>query len=156
MTFFEVKIKIDKVQEDGAQKTVTETYALDAMTFTEAEARITREMQPYIIGEFNVTHIKIAQYNEVVFNEGELFFLVKYNLITLDEKSGKERKNSMYVLFRDLTIDKAKEAARKHMAASLVDYEIEAIKETKILDVFMERTATENLGKLGADKIEVN
>ena len=156
MTFFEVKIKIDKVQEDGTQKTVTETYAVDALSFTEAEARITEEMQPYITGEFNVTHEKIAQYNEVVLNEGELFFLVKYNLITLDEKSGKERKNSMYVLFRDLTIDKAKEAARKHMAASVVDYEIEAIKETKILDVFMERTATENLGKLGADKIEVN
>lgn len=137
MRFFEVKVKLDKVQEDGTQKTVSETYALDAMTFTEAEARITEEMQPYITGEFNVTHEKIAQYNEVVLNEGELFFLVKYNLITLDEKSGKERKNSMYVLFRDLTIDKAKEAARKHMAASVVDYEIEAIKETKILDVFV-------------------
>ncbi len=124
---------------------------MDALSFTEAEARITEEMQPYITGEFKVTHEKIAQYNEVVLNEGELFFLVKYNLITLDEKSGKERKNSMYVLFRDLTIDKAKEAARKHMAASVVDYEIVAIKETKILDVFMERTATENLGKLGAE-----
>lgn len=137
MTFFEVKIKIDKVQEDGTQKTVTETYAVDALSFTEAEARITDEMQPYITGEFSVTHEKKAQYGEVVFNEGELFFLVKFNLITLDEKSGKERKNSMYVLFRDTTIDKAKEAARKHMAASVVDYEIEAIKETKILDVFM-------------------
>jgi hypothetical protein len=138
MTFFEVKIKIDKVLEDGAQKTVTETYAVDALSFTEAESRITAEMQPYIIGEFNVTHEKIAQYNEVVFNDGELFFLVKYNLITLDEKSGKERKNSMYVLFRDMTIDKAKEHAREYMKGSVTDYEIEAIKETKILDVFME------------------
>ena len=137
MRFFEVKIKIDKVQDDGDQKAVSETYAIDAMTFTEAEARITQEMQPYITGEFNVTHEKIAQYNEVVFNEGELFFLVKYNLITLDEKSGKERKNSMYVLFRDLTIDKAKEHAREYMKGAVTDYEIEAIKETKILDVFV-------------------
>lgn len=137
MRFFEVKVKLDKVQADGATKTVSEIYALDAMTFTEAEAKITREMQPYITGDFEVTSEKKAQYGEVVFNEGELFFLVKYNLIALDEKSGKERKNSMYVLFRDTTIDKAKEAARKHMAASVVDYEIEAIKETKILDVFM-------------------
>lgn len=137
MRFFEVKVKLDKVLTDGTTKTVSETYALDAMTFTEAEARITREMQPYITGGFEVVGEKIAQYNEVVFNGGELFFLVKYNLITLDEKSGKERKNSMYVLFRDLTIDNAKEAARKHMAASVVDYEIEAIKETKILDVFV-------------------
>ena len=115
MRFFEVKIKIDKVLEDGTQKTVAETYAVDALSFTEAEARITQKMQPYITGEFNVTHIKIAQYNTVVFNEGELFFLVKYNLIT---------------------IDKAKEHARSYMKGSVVNYEIEAIKETKIIDVF--------------------
>lgn len=137
MEYFEVKIKIERVLEDGAQKRVNETYAVEAFSFTDAEARVTKEMEPYITGEFSVTHEKKAQYGEVVFNEGELFFLVKFNLITLDEKSGKERKNSMYVLFRDTTIDKAKEAARKHMAASVVDYEIEAIKETKILDVFM-------------------
>lgn len=137
MVYFEVKIKIERVLEDGTRKMVGETYAVEAFSFTEAEALITKEMEPYITGEFNVTHEKIAQYNEVVFNDGELYFLVKYNLITIDEKSGKERKNSMYVLFRETTIDKAKESARKHMAASVVDYEIEAIKETKILDVFM-------------------
>lgn len=136
MRFFEVKIKIDKVLEDGTQKTVAETYAVDALSFTEAEARITQKMQPYITGEFNVTHIKIAQYNTVVFNEGELFFLVKYNLITIDESTGKERRNAMYVLFRDDSIDKAKEHARSYMKGSDVNYEIEAIKETKIIDVF--------------------
>ena len=155
MTFFEVKIKIDKVQEDGTQKMVTETYAVDALSFTEAEARITEKMQPYITGEFKVTHEKIAQYNEVVLNEGDLFFLVKYNFVTLDEKTMKEKRSPFHVLFRDATIDKAKEHAREYMKGAVTDYEIEAIKETKILDVFMERTAIENLGKLGADKIEV-
>ena len=87
MSFFEVKIKIDKVLEDGTQKKVSETYAIDALSFTEAEARITKEMEPYIIGEFEVTHEKKAQYGEVVFNGGDLFFLVKFNLITIDEKA---------------------------------------------------------------------
>lgn len=137
MEYFEVKIKIDRVLDDGAQKTVSETYAVDAFSFSEAEARITKEMEPYITGEFSVTHEKKAQYGEVVFNEGDRFFLVKYNLISIDEKSGMERRNLMYVLFRDTTIDMAKEAARKYMAASVVDYEIEAIKETKIKDVFV-------------------
>ena len=138
MTFFEVKIKIDKVLDDGTQKKMSETYSIKAYTFTEAEARINKEMTPYIVGDFDVTHEKIAQYGEVVFNEGDLYFLVKYNLITLDEKSGKEKRNAMYVLFRDLTIDKAKEHAREYMKAAVTDYEIEYIKETKILDVFMD------------------
>ncbi len=137
MEYFEVKIKIERVLEDGTQKRVGETYAVEAFSFTEAEARITKEMEPYIVGDFEVTSEKKAQYGEVVFNEGELYFLVKYNLIAIDERSGKERKNAMYVLFRDSTIDKAKEAARKHMTAAVEDYEIEAIKETKIKEVFI-------------------
>ena len=125
------------MQTDGATKTVSETYALDAMTFTEAEARITIEMGPYITGEFAVVGEKIAQYNEVVFNGGDLFFLVKYNLITIDEATMKERRKAMYVLFQEESIDKAKEHAREHMRGCVTDYEIVAIKETKILDVFV-------------------
>lgn len=137
MRFFEVKVKIDKVTEEGVTKKCTETYAVDAMTFTEAEARTNKEMQPLVVYDFEVVAIKRAMYGEVVFNGGDLFFLVKYNLITVDEKSGKERRNAMYVLFQDTTIDKAKEQARAYMAGSVIDYEIEAIKETKLLDVFM-------------------
>lgn len=135
MQYFEVKIKIDKVLEDGAQKKVSETYAVDALSFTEAEARITAFMQPYITGEFAVTHIKKAQYNDVALNDGDLHFLVKYNLLTVDEVSGKERKQAMYVLFRDGNIDKAKEHAREYMKAAITDYDIEFIKETGIIDV---------------------
>ena len=46
MRFFEVKVKYDKMLETGAVKTVTETYALDALSFTEAEAKITDEEAP--------------------------------------------------------------------------------------------------------------
>lgn len=136
MRFFEVKVKLDKVQADGTTKTVSETYALDAMTFTEAETRITKEMQPYITGDFAVVGEKIAQYNEVVFNGGELFFLVKYNFITVDEVTGKEKRTPMFVLFQEEDIDKAKQHARDHKKGSLMDYEIVVIKETKIVDVF--------------------
>ena len=137
MDFFEVKVKYDKVAECGKEKKVNETYAIDAMSFTEAEARITKEMLPYITGEFLVAAEKRAQYKEVVFNSGDLFFLVKFVLIYVEEITGKEHRSAMYVLFRDETIDKAKEHAREYMKDTMTDYEIESIKETKILDVFM-------------------
>ena len=135
MRYFEVKIKIDRVLEDGTEKKVSETYAVDAVSFTEAEARITAEMQPYITGNFAVTHEKIAQYTEVIFNGGELFFLVKYNLITVEADTMKEHRVPLYVLFQEESIDAAKEHAREYMKGAVVDYEIEAIRETKILDV---------------------
>ena len=66
----------------------------------------------------------------------------------------KEKRQALYVLFQEENIDKAKEHARQHMAQSVVDYEIESIKETNILDVFAQREAMEELSRLGAS-IEV-
>ena len=56
--WFECKIKYEKVMEDGLQKQVTETYVVDALSFTEAEKRIMEEMSSYISGEFTVKDIK--------------------------------------------------------------------------------------------------
>lgn len=79
---------------------------------------------------------KRAQYDEVVFNDGEMFFLVKFILITYNDE-GNERRNPKFVLFRAESIDKAKEHAREHMRLSFLEYEIEYIKETKIVDVLL-------------------
>ncbi|MBR1882037.1 MAG: DUF4494 family protein, partial [Muribaculaceae bacterium] len=46
MSWFECKVKYDRMLDTGIQKTVTEPYMVDALSFTEAEARITEEMQP--------------------------------------------------------------------------------------------------------------
>lgn len=57
-TWFECKIRYEKTMEDGTQKKVTETYTVDALSFTEAEASIIEEMSAYISGEFEVRDIK--------------------------------------------------------------------------------------------------
>ena len=56
--WFECKIRYDKMLETGMQKTVTEPYLVDALSFTEAEARIIEEIKPFISGEFTVSDIK--------------------------------------------------------------------------------------------------
>ena len=42
-TWFETKIQYEKTMEDGLQKKVKEQYVVDALSFTEAEKRITEE-----------------------------------------------------------------------------------------------------------------
>ena len=64
-TWFECKIRYEKVMENGMQKKVTEPYLVDALSFTEAEARIIEEMTPFISGEFTVSDIKRANYSEL-------------------------------------------------------------------------------------------
>lgn len=135
MEFFEVKIKYDKVLDNGAHGAVTETYAMDAMSFTEAEAMITEHITPFITGEFIVKAIKRAQYHELIKCGGEKYFLVKYNIVTIDERSGKEKKQLIQVLFQAETIDIAKDEARKEMDKSLVDYELVCVKETPIVEM---------------------
>lgn len=86
-TYFECKVKYDRTLETGAQKTVTEPYLIDALSFTEAEARITEEMRPYTTGEFAVTAVKRVKYDDIFFHQGgDRWYKVKINMITIDEK----------------------------------------------------------------------
>ena len=92
-SWFECKVSFEKVLENGMQKKVTEPYLVDALSFTEAEARIIEEIRPFISGEFTVTDIKRARLSELFFNEnGDRFYKIKVYFITLDEKSGAEKK----------------------------------------------------------------
>lgn len=68
-TWFETKVRYTKAQEDGSEKPVTEAYVVDALSFTEAESRITDEMAVYVSGEFKVSGISKAAYGEVFFSD---------------------------------------------------------------------------------------
>lgn len=68
--WFICKIRYEKVMEDGLQKKVTEQYVVDALSFTEAEARIIEQMSSYISGEFEVVEIDRCVFKEVFFMGG--------------------------------------------------------------------------------------
>jgi hypothetical protein len=136
-TWFECVIKYDKTQENGMEKKVSESYLVDALSFTEAEARIIEEMTPFISGEFLVSGIKRSNISELFYNEvGDKWFKCKVNFITLDEKSGSEKRTASYMLVYASTVDEADKNLKEGMKGTLADYEIESIKETKIMDVY--------------------
>lgn len=68
--WFICKIRYEKVMEDGLQKKVTEQYVVDALCFSEAEAKIVQEMSQYISGEFEVVEIDRCAFKEVFFMGG--------------------------------------------------------------------------------------
>ena len=87
--WFECKISYKKMMENGMQKKVTEPYLVDALSFTEAEARIIEEIRPFISGEFTVSDIKRDRLNEIFFNEnGEM--LSQFLYVMEDSKDLKE------------------------------------------------------------------
>ena len=137
--FFEVKIRYEKVLEDGKNKLVTESYLLDALSFSEAEKRIIEEMKPYINGEFTVSAIKRSNYTEIFpcdNDKADKWYKVKLNLITLEERTGEEKKQAIYNLVQAESVDDARIRFDEGMKGSVMDYEIESISETKIIEVY--------------------
>ena len=135
--WFECKVSFEKVMENGMQKKVTEPYLVDALSFTEAEARIIEEIRPFVSGEFTVTDIKRARLSELFFNEnGDRFYKIKVYFITLDEKSGAEKKSNQNMLIQASDLRDAVKRLDKGMEGTMADYEIASIAETPIMDVF--------------------
>lgn len=96
-------------------------------------------MTPFINGEFTVSDIKRAAYSELFFSDDEeddKWFKVKLNFITLDEKTGAEKKTATNVLVQASDLRKAIKNLDNGMKGTLADYSIAAISETAIMDVF--------------------
>lgn len=141
--WFECKVKFDKQQENGLVKKVTEPYLVDALSFTEAEARIIQEMTPFISGDFSVSSVKRANISELFSDEtGDKWYKCKINFITLDEKSGMEKKTASYILVQASDFKKSLNSLLECMKGTLADYEIAAITETAIMDIYPYEAAT--------------
>ena len=138
-TWFECKIRYEKVMENGLNKKVTEAYLVDALSHTEAEERIIREMMPYMQGEFDVASIRRANYTELFWNDSpqaDRWFKCKLAFVTLDEKTGAEKKTNTNVLVQAGDLREAVKHLDEGMKGSMADYLIVSVAETAIMDVY--------------------
>ena len=136
--WFECKVQYDKVTEDGTNKKVTELYVVEAISFTEAESRIVEEMSQYISGQYEVKDIKKAKYKEIWLSDdvsADRYYKAKLQFITLDEKSGKEKRSNFVSLVEASTLNNAIKGIDEVMGKTAIDYTSVEAKETKIIDV---------------------
>jgi len=137
--WFECKIRYEKIMEDGLQKKVNETYTVDALSFSEAEERITEEMSSYISGEFTVQDIKKAAYGEIFFSEDKMadkWYKAKLQFITIDEKTEKEKRSTISYLVQAGSFNGAVKNIDEVMGGTMIDYVISSVAETTLMDVF--------------------
>lgn len=138
-SWFECKVKTEKLMEGGATKKVTDSYLVDALNFTEAEARIIEEITPFCNGQLEVADIKRARYCEMFTTESEecdKWYKVKCLFVTLDEKTQTEKKTAQQMLVQAADLRDAVKRFDEGMKGSMLDYEIASVIETNILDVF--------------------
>jgi len=135
--WFECKVRFTKVDQNGGEKLVSESYMIDAVTFTDAEARITMQMRERIKGEFSVEDIKKSKLSEVFeFDNGEWWFKAAIHLVTVDEEAGKEKKIKAYYLLNAGDMKEALQRLEDSLAFLVIPYVVTSLSVSQIADVF--------------------
>lgn len=162
-TWYECKVKYRKFDEtSGMTKVKTEPFLVDAISYTEAESRITEEISAYLLDsdEIKITNIKVANYAEIhPFENSDRWFKSRVSLIAFDEESGKERKTNLYLLVQANDVKEAYDNTNGVMKDTMGEYTIPAISESPVMDVFPyfsgEEDEMERLKKFTAAKNSV-
>ncbi len=145
-TWFTTKVKYQKTQEDGTEKVVSETYVVDALSFTEAESSIIDEMSVYVSGEFHVSGITKSAFGEIFFSDvddDDKWYRAKLQFITIDDKSDKEKRTNVVYLVQAKSLARALRYIDEVMGKTMNDYDTIGINETPIMDVFEHQAASE-------------
>lgn len=136
-SWFECKARYDKMMENGVLKKVTEPYMVDALSFTEAEARIIEELTPFVSGEFVVSAVKKTKISEIFWDDSaDKWYLVKVAFITIDEKTAVEKKSISQILVAGTDFKGAYDNFMEGMKGTMADFDIVSINETAIMDVY--------------------
>ena len=138
--WFECKVSYERQADSMGMKKVSESYLVDALSFTEAEERIIKEVRPFVlVGELDVVNIRRARIAELFLNdeaEDDRYFRAKVNFITVDEKSGSEKKTSATMIVKSDSLPNAVTELKAQLDSQMASYEIAAVTDTQILDVF--------------------
>lgn len=137
--WFECKVVAEKTIEGGLNKPFKETYLVDALNCTSAEARILEEVGPFCSGSLIITGIKHVKISELFISDNEnadKWYKAKINFITLDEKTQKEKKTSADMIIQAFDFEDAFKRLKEGMKGTMMDYQIAVLQETTLMDVF--------------------
>lgn len=136
-TWFEVKAKYIKIDDDGRERKVSETYLVDGVSCTDAEARLTAQLQIMVRGEFTIGKVVTSNIVEIYpYEDGEWWWKAKISIVTIDEKAGKEKKINNYFLVAADDIEQAVKRLKEGLSYILVPYSTASISISPIVDVF--------------------
>lgn len=137
--YFESTVKYTKVNQDGREKKVAEKYLIDAMSYTETEARIVKEMEIIVKGDFYIPSIKKSTIKEVIESEDEnddKYYLAKVAIIDADEVSGREKSTTYHYLVAASNLDRALDRLNESLNTFVVPVESISVADSKIIEVF--------------------
>ncbi len=134
--YFFAKVSFLRQQNDGTIKKESEQYLVDAMSFTETEARVIREVGESVRDLYfdSIAHSPIQEV--VSYGDTDLWFKCKVVYKDVDPDSGKEKKTTLYILVNANDAHEAYERCKDHLKSMLVPFEIPKVEETAICEIY--------------------
>ena len=151
--WFLCKVKYAKENEEGLLKNVSEQYLVDAVSFTEAEARIYDMLGSVIRGDFQVTNISKSNIVDVFsYEDIDIWHKCKITYIVTDADSGKEKKVTQFMLVTAHDVKEAFERIFESLNNMLVTFRVPEVTESPIVEIFpYEKDDEELLPQPGAN-----
>lgn len=136
MNYLESKVKYNKGTEEGRVKRATETYLVDAMSYTEAEAKTLQELEG-VDGIF-IDSIKKSNIEEVLKQPQPIddakWYKAKIAVIDANPL-GVEKKTFRYLLIEGSNVDEALETLQKELGKYVIPVEIVSIGDGNIFGI---------------------
>ena len=134
--YFFAKVSFLRQQNDGTIKKESEQYLVDAMSFTETEARVIREVGESVRDLYfdSIAHSPIQEV--VSYGDTDLWFKCKVVYKDVDPDSGKEKKTTLYILVNANDVNEAYDRCKDHLKEMLVPFEIPKVEETAICEIY--------------------
>lgn len=136
--WFECKVRYSTVdQNSGKDKVVTEPYLLDAVTFTDAETRMTKEATEMISGDFEIKAIKRESISDIfTYEDSDIWFKGRVKFESVDENSGKVKMVTQTMLVTASDVKQAHERIEENLKDMIIPYEIVGVVQSPIVEVF--------------------
>lgn len=138
-SWFECKVTYEKAGEDGLLTKTSESYLVDTVSFTDAENRITTELEPFVTGEFIINSIKKVRIAEIIDSDVETddrWWRAKVILVMIDEDKDVEKYVAVANYIKAETLEGAVGYLTDFMKDSVYPYRIASIAETQVVDVY--------------------
>jgi predicted aconitase len=133
--WFYTKAKWREQSENGKVVSKTIELLIDAMSFTEAEARLITSLETQAPSAM-VSQIKPANICDIFhYDDCDVWYCTRVNYVSIDEKTGREIvvPNTMYVTANSVV--KACERIEESLSTMIVPFEIMEVRKTKIAGV---------------------
>jgi hypothetical protein len=134
--WFLAKVKCLREDHEGSIRKFTDQFLIDALSFTEAEAKVHTMVQDQVRGEFEVSGLSKSNIHEVFqYAQDEQWYKGKVEFTMVDADSGKSRKFNQFMLVSATNLRDAHDRLHDNLQTMLANPRIVQIQETQILEV---------------------